>query len=94
MIGIDIDRIKAISSLRPGAEWTDRGGELEWLDDHQRKPSEDEIAEEIKRSNYIKNRSDEYPTIEDQLDMIFHDGIEVWRDKIQSVKDKYPKPIV
>ena len=54
--------------------------------------SHDEIAEQIGKRNYIKNRIATYPSLEDQLDMIFHDGIEVWRDKIQSVKDKYPKP--
>lgn len=38
----------------------------------------------------IHNRVNEYPSIQDQLDMIFKD-IDAWRDTIQSIKDKYPK---
>jgi hypothetical protein len=91
MISIDIERIEAINSLRPGAIWTETNGKLEWNDDVQTQPTEDEIAEQIVKRNYVKNRIVAYPSIEDQLDMIFHDGIEVWRDKIQSVKNKYPK---
>ena len=35
----------------------------------------------------------EYPSIENQLDYIFHNGIEKWKtDIVQPVKDKYPKP--
>ena len=92
MIPIDIERMEAITSLRPGATWTETNGKLEWNDNVQTQPTEDEIAEQIGKRNYIKNRTATYPSLEDQLDMIFHDGIEVWRDKIQSVKDKYPKP--
>ena len=32
-----------------------------------------------------------YPSVADQLDMIYHD-IDVWREKIKSIKEKYPKP--
>lgn len=41
---------------------------------------------------YTSNRKQEYPTIEDQLDTIFHHGIDVWKQQIQAVKDKHPKP--
>jgi hypothetical protein len=41
---------------------------------------------------YARNRGLEYPAIEDQLDKIYHDGIERWKSEmIQPVKDKYPK---
>lgn len=34
----------------------------------------------------------EYPSIEDQLDYIYHHGIDKWRDEmIKPIKDKYPK---
>jgi hypothetical protein len=32
-----------------------------------------------------------YPPIEDQLDMIYHEGVDAWKLKIKEVKDKYPK---
>ncbi len=40
---------------------------------------------------YARNRKSEYPAMEDQLDKIFHDGIDAWKSDIQAVKDKYPK---
>lgn len=40
---------------------------------------------------YVGKRKDEYPSIEDQLDKIYHDGIDEWKKVIKAVKDKYPK---
>jgi len=40
---------------------------------------------------YKYKRAAEYPSIVDQLDKIFHDGIDEWKETIQAVKDKYPK---
>ena len=41
---------------------------------------------------YKYQRAAEYPSIADQLDKIFHDGIDEWKETIQAVKNKYPKP--
>lgn len=41
---------------------------------------------------YSSNRKKEYPPLEQQLDTIFHQGLEVWKEQIQAIKDKYPKP--
>ena len=41
---------------------------------------------------YKFQRAAEYPSIVDQLDKIFHDGIDEWKETIQAVKTKYPKP--
>jgi len=40
---------------------------------------------------YSDKRKAEYPTIVDQLDDIFHNGIDGWKATIQVTKDKYPK---
>jgi len=40
---------------------------------------------------YIEKRAREYPPITEQLDTIFHHGLDVWKEQIQAVKDKYPK---
>jgi hypothetical protein len=42
---------------------------------------------------YIDLRAAAYPSIQDQLDTIFHNGIEGWRADIQAVKDTFPKTI-
>ena len=41
---------------------------------------------------YKGQRKAEYPTIEDQLDDIYHNGIDAWKATIKQTKDKYPKP--
>ena len=40
---------------------------------------------------YKINRATEYPSIVDQLDDIYHNGIDGWKETIKAVKDKYPK---
>jgi len=40
---------------------------------------------------YKYNRAAEYPSIVDQLDDIYHNGIDGWKTTIKTVKDKYPK---
>tara|TARA_Y100000310_G_C20359980_1_gene658509 strand:- start:16 stop:303 length:288 start_codon:yes stop_codon:yes gene_type:complete len=41
---------------------------------------------------YSNNRAFEYPSIEDQLDQIYHEGIDAWKETIKAVKDAHPKP--
>ena len=43
-------------------------------------------------NDYKVKRAAEYPTIEDQLDEIYHNGIDAWKATIKVTKDKYPKP--
>ena len=57
----------------------------------------DPRTEDEKANAYIGKRILVYPTIRDQLDMIYHDridGTEVWRDAITAVKEQFPKPTV
>tara|TARA_B100002019_G_scaffold171260_1_gene148024 strand:- start:1273 stop:1572 length:300 start_codon:yes stop_codon:yes gene_type:complete len=95
-----IDKIKAIQSLRPSAEWTMSGDELNWLDTNTTKPTDAEIDAEMTRLQteydakaYQRNRKPEYPDIGDQLDDLFKAGAfsTEMAAKIQAVKDKYPK---
>ena len=41
--------------------------------------------------SYVGARVEEYPSIEDQLDKIYHSGINAWKADIKKIKDKYPK---
>ena len=44
------------------------------------------------QSHYQSLRSAEYPSVQDQLDYIYHNGIEAWKvDMIGPIKNKYPK---
>ena len=42
-------------------------------------------------ATYSDNRKEEYPTMPDQLDDIYHNGIDAWKATIKAIKDKYPK---
>ena len=43
-------------------------------------------------NKYKDQRRRAYPTIEDQLDTIYHEGIDAWKAEIKAVKDANPKP--
>jgi hypothetical protein len=45
----------------------------------------------IDPEQYKLDRKKEYPSIVDQLDDIYHNGIDGWKETIKAVKDKYPK---
>lgn len=45
----------------------------------------------VKSQEYVAKRQSEYPPITEQLDTIFHQGLDVWKSQIQEIKDKYPK---
>ena len=50
-----------------------------------------ELQTEYDNNQYQRDRAAEYPSWQDQLDDIFHNGIDGWKTTIQAVKDKYPK---
>lgn len=56
------------------------------------KKAMDELEAEYASFEFQRNRKPEYPKIEDQLDLLYHKGVEGWKEEIQKVKDKYPKP--
>jgi hypothetical protein len=41
---------------------------------------------------YKYDRAQAYPSIADQLDTIYHEGIDAWKATIAAVKQEYPKP--
>jgi hypothetical protein len=42
--------------------------------------------------SYAEKRAAAYPSIADQLDTIYHEGIDAWKAEIAAVKTEYPKP--
>jgi hypothetical protein len=92
---------KALINLRPKAQWNLNGDTvdgLQWLDTEQTRPTNQEIANEVARleaeydnKEYQRKRAAEYPSFADQFDTIFHDGIDAWKEQINTIKEKYPK---
>ena len=95
--------ITAIKELTPTAKFRFENGNgydnLVWLEeDESNKPTESafdsklsELQTRYNSHEYQRNRVNEYPTIEEQLDKIYHEGIDAWKATIKAVKDKYPK---
>ena len=46
---------------------------------------------ELAKLDYQQKRALEYPSVVDQLDDIYHNGIDAWKATIKTTKDKYPK---
>jgi len=95
--------IEALISLRPGASWSLNGETYEglnWIDNNDLPPpTEEEINQEIERlqqeyehNQYQRDRAKEYPSIQDQLDTLYHQGYDGWKAMVNEVKNKYPKP--
>ena len=47
----------------------------------------------VVQPSYAELRAPEYPPIADQLDKIYHSGVNAWKAEIKEIKDKYPKAI-
>ena len=50
-----------------------------------------EGADYVGVTTYTDARKAEYPPLEEQLDKIYHSGIDAWKADIKAIKDKYPK---
>ena len=51
-----------------------------------------QAAWDLENDSYKSKRRVEYPSIEEQLDTIYHSGVAGWKTAIKTIKDKYPKP--
>ena len=84
---------QAVSANAGKQAWDADGKEIE-LDEELILQEIEKMKEEYKAVEYQRLRKLEYPKIEDQLDLLYHKGIDGWKEEIQKVKDKYPKPVV
>ncbi len=89
----------AILNLSPNANFYVENGVVTWNSLDIEMPPQAKIDAEVIRlqaewdaQEYARNRKEEYPPMEDQLDYMYHNGFEKWKtDMIDPVKDKYPK---
>ncbi len=63
-----------------------------YLEGNAVEPSDSDIDDKIALIEVQENRLKEYPSVADQLDDIYHNGIAGWKTTIKVTKDKYPKP--
>ena len=96
-IGIT-DAILAIKSDAQVSVNADDVNSIIWHDDNPTSITNDQIIAKkaelqtaYDNKEYQRKRKKEYPKIEDQLDDIYHNGIDGWKATIKATKDKYPK---
>jgi hypothetical protein len=94
-------KLDAILSLDPTAQVAYDNGDIIWINPTTPSLTESEILQEMIRlqkqwedTEYQRLRAREYPSIQAQLDMQYHDtvnGTTTWLDAVNAVKQKYPK---
>ena len=98
-----ISKIQAIQSLVPGAEVSVavHDDSVTWINYENPPITDEQIAAEQQRlqmihdwHEYRRNRATEYPTIQEQLDALYHAGVfpPEMSARIRAVKEKYPAP--
>jgi len=95
------DIITSIKAIKANAHVTvdnDNINEIIWHDDNPTNITNEEILAKqaelqtaYDNKEYQRDREKEYPSIADQLDDIYHNGIDAWKETIKITKDKYPK---
>ena len=97
--------LRAIDSLRKGSSYTAMSEKYEdiiWQDKNTTIPTKKECEDELKRleeadkkTQYQRDRASAFPSIQDQLDLIYWDkknGTKKWEEAIDKVKTDHPKP--
>jgi len=91
---------EAIKSINPNAEFVYTEEDINTIEWHNEttpisvsdiQAKQTELQTEYNNKEYQRNRANEYPSIVDQLDDIYHNGIDGWKATIKATKDKYPK---
>jgi len=99
-----INILKAIVELKSDAQVSIEDNDvtkITWHDDNPTNITNEQIlAKQVElqtaydNAEYQRNRAKEYPSMADQLDDIYHNGIDAWKATIKTTKDKYPKWVI
>jgi hypothetical protein len=95
------DLAKSILAIKSDAQVSINAediNQITWHDDNPTNITNEQIlAKQVElrtaydAKQYQRKRADEYPSMADQLDDIYHNGIDAWKVTIKRTKDKYPK---
>ena len=93
--------LKSIIKLNPDTQVTVLDNDIDrikWSDSNptnitkeQILAKQTELQADYDAKEYQRDRATEYPSIVDQLDDIYNNGIDAWKATIKITKDKYPK---
>ena len=95
------DIISAIVAIKSDAQVSVNAediNQITWHDGNPTKITNKQITDKqaalqtiYDNNKYQRDRAVAYPSIKDQLDDLYHNGIDGWKTTIKAVKDKYPK---
>ena len=67
--------------------------------DGQTPPSEEaiqaklkELEAEYEKQAYARSRAESYPSWQNQMDLLYHGGLDALKAELKKTKDKFPKP--
>jgi hypothetical protein len=93
-----ISIIKAILAIKSNAQVSVSGDDVNQIEWHDGNPTNitnqqilDKQSELQALEDVYENRRKDYGAIVDQLDEIYHEGLDSWKTRIASIKAKYPK---
>ena len=93
-----IDICTTILAIKKDAQVSVSGEDintLEWYDGNPTNITNQQILDKQSELQALEdvydNRRNEYGSIVSQLDEIYHNGIDAWKDRISAIKTKYPK---
>jgi len=72
-------------------EIVSRFGQSDYDDETKRTKHMATLKAEWEAKAYARSRATEYPTIANQLDDLYHNGIDGWKTTIKAIKDKHTK---
>jgi len=95
-MGLDHEAIYSVYSEVVSIDDTagafDKDGKQVALDSAKVTAARQAIDNAYAATEYQRQRREEYPSWEDQMDKIYHSGLDAWKADIKAIKDKYPKP--
>lgn len=95
-----INKSDAVLALRPeGGFKVDEDGTVTYLIPNQTEPSEEQIQAKLtelqadyEANQYQRDRAADYPSWQEQMDLLYHGGVDALKAELKKTKDKFPKP--
>ena len=93
-----LDITHALIALAPKKRWRVIEGTLHW-EDESPQPTEEaiqakiiELQAEYDSKQYQRDRAADYPSWQEQMDLLYHGGVDALKAELKKTKDKFPKP--
>lgn len=83
---------EAIFKLNPNVVTVRDGNKAYDKDDNEVTYDNAAVEAKVLANAYKEQRAAEYSSWNEQLDNIYHNGVDAWKADIKAIKDKYPKP--